>query len=619
MKRGKKILSVLLAVLLLAGCLPLSVGAAADPFSLRQELYFKGTHIATINLPQNWEGRVVTKKDSSNIIFYSRLCHEKQEKMGKSYCGDGKLFSISIVSGDDWKNWPSKEWIESFWIDGIRYEIVLSWPTDDRFSSTDPAIQEEAQFFASGGRERKWAREVIDNIVFHVETGGDTDDDDLTFPYELRTDTGELILTMQLPESWGNMQLYTENNSFSNYYLYKWTFCDSERAELFSISLNNFGWDGEDIHVIGTVILNPEQPPCDLLSFESYHPYDDSDNSEKAVAYRKMKSDIPAILHSIELNPDLYWTTFSSYWLQTDTGDYCLSVHLPKSWEEQGVRVETSDNSMRFLFGETPLCDLFISSPIAGDWVGFPFLYRDIIGTITTADGRKGRIWFVCPNSKYPSFYPENTDFDSSVYQELRNDIPAILRSIEPNPELDLDWLLSDSGFTDVPQSAYYCDAVKWAVEKDITSGTAMTRFSPNQSCTRAQAVTFLWRAAGSPEPASAANPFTDVKSGDYFYQAVLWAVEKGVTSGTSATKFSPNGKCTRAQIVTFQHRAAGSPAAGASGAFSDVTPDAYYAGAVAWAVENNITSGTSATKFSPNGKCTRAQIVTFLYRGSGT
>ena len=168
--------------------------------------------------------------------------------------------------------------------------------------------------------------------------------------------------------------------------------------------------------------------------------------------------------------------------------------------------------------------------------------------------------------------------------------------------------------FHDVKQSDYYYDAVKWAVEKGITEGTSIDTFSPGASCNRAQMVTFLWRAAGSPTPNSTANPFKDVSSSDYYYSAVLWAVENGITSGTGAETFSPGGTVTRGQTVTFLYRAAGSPAV-SGGSFSDVAANAYYAKAVAWANENGITSGTGNGKFGPKADCTRAQIVTLLYR----
>ncbi len=168
--------------------------------------------------------------------------------------------------------------------------------------------------------------------------------------------------------------------------------------------------------------------------------------------------------------------------------------------------------------------------------------------------------------------------------------------------------------FDDVSSRDYYYDAVEWAVEQEITSGTSRRTFSPDAACTRAQVVTFLWRAVGCPQPSSGANPFTDVHAGDYFYEAVLWAVENGITTGTSASTFSPNATVTRAQVVTFLWRANGQPTAGNSG-FADVSADKYYDTAVAWAVSQRITTGTGANTFSPDAACTRAQIVTFLYR----
>ena len=169
--------------------------------------------------------------------------------------------------------------------------------------------------------------------------------------------------------------------------------------------------------------------------------------------------------------------------------------------------------------------------------------------------------------------------------------------------------------FVDVATGSYYEDAVDWAVENGITKGTDDTHFSPDGICTRAQAVTFLWRTAGSPEPETRAMPFTDVPVGSYYYDAVLWAVESGITKGTSETTFSPDATCSRAQIVTFLWRSEKSPAAGTANPFADVKSTAYYADAVLWAVKENITKGTTSTTFSPNADCTRAQIVTFLWR----
>lgn len=171
--------------------------------------------------------------------------------------------------------------------------------------------------------------------------------------------------------------------------------------------------------------------------------------------------------------------------------------------------------------------------------------------------------------------------------------------------------------FTDVAEGAYYADAVAWAIQNKVTSGVSATTFAPNASCTRGQMVTFLWKAAGSPEPKSLTTAFTDVKSGAYYEKAVAWAVENKVTTGTSATTFSPDATVTRGQSVTFLWKANNSPAAASASAFTDVAASAYYASAVNWAVEKGVTSGMSATTFAPNSNCTRAQIVTFLYRAA--
>ena len=208
------------------------------------------------------------------------------------------------------------------------------------------------------------------------------------------------------------------------------------------------------------------------------------------------------------------------------------------------------------------------------------------------------------------------TPDDTTNYESISGEI--VLYNFVDTPYFPA--IIGDSSkfnFHDVTRFDYFYDAVKWAVDHDITSGTGRFTFSPNAACTRAQTVTFLWRAAGSPRPVSTVNPFTDVHYGDYFYQAVLWAVENGITMGTSATTFSPDATVTRAQVVTFLWRANGQPAAWNSG-FTDVSADAYYAKAVAWAVQNGITTGTGFGVFSPDAACTRAQIVTFLYRYLG-
>ena len=167
--------------------------------------------------------------------------------------------------------------------------------------------------------------------------------------------------------------------------------------------------------------------------------------------------------------------------------------------------------------------------------------------------------------------------------------------------------------FYDVPNGAYFYEAVKWAVKSGVTNGLSDTMFGPYESCTRAQIVTFLWRAAGSPEPKTASS-FTDVPVSTYYAKAVAWAVENGITNGMTATEFAPDATCTRGQSVTFLYRALGKKVE-SSANFTDVKSDAFYADAINWAVANNVTNGTSNTTFSPNADCTRAEIVTFLYR----
>ena len=167
--------------------------------------------------------------------------------------------------------------------------------------------------------------------------------------------------------------------------------------------------------------------------------------------------------------------------------------------------------------------------------------------------------------------------------------------------------------FYDVPNDAYFYEAVKWAVKSGVTNGLTDTMFGPYESCTRAQIVTFLWRAAGSPEPKTASS-FTDVPVSTYYAKAVAWAVENGITNGMTETTFAPDATCTRGQSVTFLYRALKGTASGSAN-FTDVKSDAFYADAINWAVANNVTNGTSNTTFSPNADCTRAEIVTFLYR----
>ena len=212
-------------------------------------------------------------------------------------------------------------------------------------------------------------------------------------------------------------------------------------------------------------------------------------------------------------------------------------------------------------------------------------------------------IWQAEGSTETESFYEYIYRVDNEQYVKLKGSAPNQDGSKEQTPPEE------GNPFADVPEDAYYHDAVLWAYENGVTSGTSATTFSPDATCTRGQVVTFLWRACGSPEPSTTTNPFADVSESDYFYKAVLWAVEKGITAGTSATTFSPAATCTSGQVVTFLWRANGSPAA-----TTEATE--YYAEAVDWARTSNLFEGTSVT-FDPKNACPRADIVTYIYRAT--
>lgn len=217
-----------------------------------------------------------------------------------------------------------------------------------------------------------------------------------------------------------------------------------------------------------------------------------------------------------------------------------------------------------------------------------------VLDTLTVLDGKDKDLKLTEKNGKFTFTMPASK---VTVEGSFKEEFPDF-----PNP------------FSDIAPSDFCCDAVMWAVAKDITNGIGNYTFAPNQPCTRAQIVTFLWRAAGSPAPKSASN-FTDVPADAYYAKAVAWAVENGITGGTDDGKFSPDATCTRAQAVTFLYRASGSPAVSGNAAFTDVAADAYYAAAVTWAEKNGITGGIGGELFGSDQSCTRGQIVTFLYR----
>lgn len=228
------------------------------------------------------------------------------------------------------------------------------------------------------------------------------------------------------------------------------------------------------------------------------------------------------------------------------------------------------------------------------------------LASLTAADSRGNELELANKgDGKYTFVMPGSAVTVEAVFAEIS--APPTTPETPTTPTIS---------FIDVAPDAYYYDALTWAVGKGIATGTSITTFSPDDPCTRAQAVTFLWRAAGSPAPQTGAtNPFLDVQPGSYCYDAVRWAMEQGITSGTSATAFSPDTACTRGQIVTFLYRYEKSPEVSGSHRFTDVASNAYYTNAVLWAVTEGVAVGDSATTFHPDAVCTRGQIVTFLYR----
>ena len=282
-------------------------------------------------------------------------------------------------------------------------------------------------------------------------------------------------------------------------------------------------------------------------------------------------------------------------------------------------RFTPDDDNYTTLTGEV---ELYHKSSSGGGWYDSYYTIKATAGTggsispsgnVSVREGRD-QTFTITPDKSYAV---ANVKIDgksigtvkSYTFENVRrtHTIEVIFMKANGNPQTGV--------FVDVATGSYYEDAVDWAVENGITQGTDDTHFAPDGICTRAQAVAFLWRAAGSPKLKTRTMPFTDVPAGSYYYDAVLWAVENGITKGTSDTTFSPNMTCTRAQIVAFLWRSEKSPAAGTANPFADVKSAAYYADAVLWAVKENITRGTTNTTFSPNADCTRSQIVTFLWR----
>jgi hypothetical protein len=254
----------------------------------------------------------------------------------------------------------------------------------------------------------------------------------------------------------------------------------------------------------------------------------------------------------------------------------------------------------------------------AGETV-IPFIYDGAYGSgdglaAVVKDGKCGLVNYQ-NEVVVPLEYDDISTYAGGVAYAVKDGILYILH-ITKNVSSDTGTDSTGISFTDVPANAYYTEPVAWAVKQKITEGTSASTFSPSRNCIRAQVITFLWRAAGEPEPTTTKNPFVDVNETAYYYKAVLWARENGITDGTSANRFSPDGTCTRAEVITFLYRFAGKPAvSGEVSSFTDVGSGKFYTDAVAWAVEQKISDGTSSTTFSPSKICTRAEVVTLLYR----
>ena len=337
-------------------------------------------------------------------------------------------------------------------------------------------------------------------------------------------------------------------------------------------------------------------------------------NYTKITTSGKTLKDAALTTKGSTLNPSdgkLEWVDDKGELLPDDT---TVKANTTYKW-----RFTPDDDNYTTLTGEV---ELYHKSSSGGGWYDSYYTIKATAGTggsisptgsVSVREGRD-QTFTITPDKGYAV---SNVKIDGKSIGAVKSytfenvsrphTIEVIFMKANGNPQAGV--------FVDVATGSYYEDAVDWAVENGITQGTDDTHFAPDGICTRAQAVAFLWRAAGSPKLKTRTMPFADVPAGSYYYDAVLWAVENGIAKGTSDTTFSPNMTCTRAQIVAFLWRSEKSPAAGTANSFADVKSTAYYADAVLWAVKENITRGTTNTTFSPNADCTRAQIVTFLWR----
>ena len=327
---------------------------------------------------------------------------------------------------------------------------------------------------------------------------------------------------------------------------------------------------------------------------------------------------------NVDARGEYYYSTYLDTYLDSVAGGTCeyTVVVVENEHGEAGVLLHTEGtNTIDDIPRYQGMVDDFTRDEL--------FIWRG--GRFVQDVNARSVFWHTEPDANGNVYYdPDQCDFvvnnrDYSLeefgawYEEFLNSLGsygmispyAAMDGLEENELLSLTAI----GFYDVLYTMYYVEPVKWAAARGITNGTSDYTFSPDEPCTRGQVVTFLWRAAGSPEPKSRTNPFVDVNAGDYYGKAVLWAVEQGITNGIDPTHFGPEQPCTRAHVVTFLWRSHHKPAAKAAIPFTDVEEGAYYTEAVLWAVSKNITNGVDATHFGPDSTCTRGQIVTFLYR----
>ena len=414
------------------------------------------------------------------------------------------------------------------------------------------------------------------------------------------------------------------------------------RGSLANITVYNKALSAEEVKAvfdgIDEVMVNVAQNA--YAGSDSYRPGDAQDDAEQRTrtAAKAIDGDAFAIQTNPAAQPDTATSDIYSYW-RGDHADSALAVDLGeiRDISEIGIQWRYGGKGrdldiLTSLDGETWTTakavrgngDFFqtirLDSPVTARYVKMQgiasnascymiqeFMVYESVDKAPLTEAVAEAAEILDSNDRALVFAQAMLENPLATKLEVTSALEALTEAMEQaGPKLS---------FTDVPEGSFYYDPVLWALKQGITTGATATTFNPNGQCQRAQVVTFLWRAAGSPEPASTVNPFTDVKETDFYYKAVLWAVEQKITNGLTATTFGPFALCNRAQVVTFLWRAMGSPASSAQVSFTDVQPGQFYSTAVAWAVEKGITNGISATEFGVGGICNRAQVVTFLYR----